>query len=86
MIADKGYGSDALVDTLKERGITPVIASKVNRKEPRKNGHRPLSRAQPRGALRQQVEALPRHCHPLRQARNTFLAGVLLVCVLIWLN
>jgi transposase len=36
IIADKGYDSDALVDTLEERGITPVIPSKANRKEPRK--------------------------------------------------
>ena len=35
-LADKGYDSDALVATLAERGITPVIPSKANRKVPRK--------------------------------------------------
>ena len=35
LLADKGYDSDALVATLNERGITPVIPSKANRREPR---------------------------------------------------
>ena len=35
-LADKGYDSDALVAKLNERGITPVIPSKANRKLPRK--------------------------------------------------
>jgi transposase len=36
VIADKGYDSNALVETLQERGITPVIPPKANRKEPRR--------------------------------------------------
>jgi len=35
VLADKGYDSDRLVETLNERGITPVIPSKANRKTPR---------------------------------------------------
>jgi len=35
-LGDKGYDSDALIEKLEERGITPVIPSKANRKEPRK--------------------------------------------------
>ena len=35
-LADKGYDSDALIETLKERGITPVIPSKANRREARR--------------------------------------------------
>jgi putative transposase len=35
LIADKGYDSDALIEKLDERGITPVIPSKANRKVPR---------------------------------------------------
>ena len=35
-LADKGYDSDALIETLEARGITPVIPPKANRKEPRK--------------------------------------------------
>ena len=35
-LADKGYDSDALVETLQERDITAVIPPKANRREPRK--------------------------------------------------
>ena len=36
LLADKGYDSDALIETLEKRGITPVIPPKANRREPRK--------------------------------------------------
>ena len=36
LLADKGYDSDAFVETLEKRGVTPVIPSKANRREPRK--------------------------------------------------
>jgi len=32
LIGDKGYDADPFVDTLTQRGITPVIPPKVNRK------------------------------------------------------
>jgi transposase len=35
LLADKGYDSAALVEALRERGITPVIPSKINRLHPR---------------------------------------------------
>ena len=35
-LADKGYDSNAQVATLEERGMTPVIPPKANRREPRK--------------------------------------------------
>lgn len=35
LIGDKAYDADAFVDTLAERGITPVIPPKANRKTPR---------------------------------------------------
>jgi len=54
-IGDKGYDSDALVEKLEHRGITPVIPPKANRKEPQ---------------LLQRPEAVPRHRHTLRQARQ----------------
>ena len=86
IIADKGYDSDALVDTLDERGITPVIPSKANRKEPRKTDF----------ALYRERNLVERFFNKLKHYRgiatrfdklaNTFLAGVILVCVLIWLN
>jgi transposase len=34
LIADKGYDSDAIRDDLEERGITPVIPPRSNRKAP----------------------------------------------------
>jgi transposase len=86
VIADKGYDSNVLVETLEERGITPVIPPKANRKEPRKTDF----------ALYRERNLVERFFNKLKQYRGiatrfdklatTFLAGVLLVCVLIWLN
>ena len=85
-LADKGYDSDALVAALDERGITPVIPSKANRKVPRKTDF----------ALYRERNLVERFFCKLKQYRaiatrydklaNTFLAGVALVCVLFWLN
>ena len=86
LLADKGYDSDALVAALDERGITPVIPSKANRKVPRKTDF----------ALYRERNLVERFFCKLKQYRaiatrydklaNTFLAGVALVCVLFWLN
>ena len=35
LIGDKAYDADSLIDTLKQRAITPVIPPKANRKAPR---------------------------------------------------
>ena len=35
LLGDKAYDADAFVDTLPQRGITPVIPPKANRKNPR---------------------------------------------------
>jgi transposase len=85
-LADKGYDSDALVATLKTRRITPVIPPKANRKEPRQTDF----------ALYCERNLVERFFQKLKQYRaiatrfdklaNTFLAGVLLVCVILWLN
>jgi transposase len=86
LLADKGYDSDALVETLDERGITPVIPPKANRREPRKTDF----------ALYRERNLVERFFCKLKQYRaiatrydklaNTFLAAVALVCVLFWLN
>ena len=86
LLADKGYDSDALIETLEERGITPVIPSKANRTEPRKTDF----------ALNRERNLVERFFNKLKQYRalatrydklaNTFLAAVALVCVLFWLN
>ena len=85
-LADKGYDSDVLVATLQERGITPVIPSKANRREPRKTDF----------ALYRERNLVERFFCKIKQYRaistrydklaNTFLAAVALVCVLLWLN
>ena len=86
VLADKGYGSDALVATLDKRGITPVIPPKANREEPRKTDF----------ALYRERNLVERFFCKLKQYRaistrydklaNTFLAAVALLCVLLWLN
>jgi transposase len=35
LLADKAYDADPFIDTLTQRGITPVIPPKANRKTPR---------------------------------------------------
>ena len=35
LLGDKAYDGDSLIDTLAQRGITPVIPPKANRKVPR---------------------------------------------------
>jgi transposase len=35
LLGDKAYDADPLIDTLNQRGITPVIPPKANRKAPR---------------------------------------------------
>ena len=84
-LADKGYDSDALIVTLEERGIMPVIPPKANRREPRKTDF----------ALYCERNLVERFFCKLKQYRaistrydklaNTFLAAVALVCILFWL-
>lgn len=86
LLADKGYDADALIETLDERGITPVIPPKANRREPRKTDF----------ALYRERNLVERFFNRLKQYRalatrydklaTTFLAAVALVCVLFWLN
>ena len=86
LLADKGYDSDALVETLEARGITPVIPPKANRKLPRKTDF----------ALYRERNLVERFFCKLKQYRaiatrydklaETFLAAVVLVCLLFWLN
>ena len=85
MIADKGYDSDMLVEALEARGIEPVIPPKANRKEPRDCDF----------VLYRERNLVERFFNKIKHYRaiatrfdklaSTFLAGVLLVCVLLWL-
>jgi transposase len=86
LLADKGYDSDALVAALEARDITSVIPSKANRKQQRKTDF----------ALYRERNLVERFFCTLKNYRaiatrydklaSTFLAGVLLVCAVIWLN
>lgn len=85
-LADKAYDADALINTLEERGITPVIPSKANRLIPRKTDF----------ALYCERNIVERFFCKLKEFRaiatrydklaGTFLAAVHLVCALFWLN
>lgn len=85
-LADKAYDADALIDTLEERGIVPVIPSKANRTEPRDTDF----------ALYRERNLVERFFNKLKQFRavatrydklaSTFLAAVQLVCLVLWLN
>jgi putative transposase len=86
LLADKGYDSDALIADLDERGIMPVIPPKANRKAPRSTDF----------ALYRERNLVERFFNKIKHYRaiatrfdkleSTFLAGVLLVSILIWLN
>jgi transposase len=76
VIADKGYDSDAFVERLEARDITPVIPPKANRREIRDCDF----------ALYCERNLVERLATRFDKLANTFLAGVLLVCVVLWLN
>ena len=86
VIADKGYDADALVKTLEERNITPVIPAKANREQ-----QRPCD-----FALYRERNLVERFFNKIKHYRaiatrfdklaSTFLAGVMLVRVILWLN
>ena len=86
LLADKGYDSDRLVATLEDSEITPVIPPKANRKEQRTCDF----------ALYCERNLVERFFNKLKHYRaiatrfdklaSTFMAGVLLVCVILWLN
>lgn len=85
-LADKAYDADALIETLEERGITPVIPSKANR----------LVQRQTDFALYRERNLVERFFAKLKGFRaiatrydklaSTFLAAIQLISVVIWLN
>ena len=85
-LADKRYHSDALVETLQKRGITPVIPPKANRREPRKTDfalYRERNLVERFFCKLKQYRAIATRDHKLA---NTFLAAVAIVCILFSLN
>jgi transposase len=86
LLADKAYDANALIDTLAERGITPVIPSKANRIVQRPTDF----------ALYRERNLVERFFGKLKGFRaiatrydklaSTFLAAIQLVSALFWLN
>jgi len=85
-LADKAYDAGALIDTLDQRGITPVIPPKANRVEPRDTDF----------ALYRERNLVERFFNKLKHFRaiatrydklaGTFLAAIQLVCIIFWIN
>ena len=69
LLADRGFDSDALRDSLDERGAEAVIPPKSNRKKAIRLGHGQVPEAAPRGELLLQDQVFPPHRHPLRPDR-----------------
>jgi putative transposase len=86
LLADKAYDANALIEALQTRNITPVIASKSNRKEPRK----------PDYALYKERNLVERFFNVIKYFRgiaarydklaNTFLAAIHLIAAVVWLK
>jgi transposase len=86
LIGDKAFDADPFIDTLTERGITPVIPPKANRKTPRACDF----------ALYCERNLIERFFNKLKHFRaiatrydklaRNFLAGIQLACALILLN
>ena len=86
LLGDKAYDADPLIDTLTQRGITPVIPPKANRKAPRACDF----------ALYCERNLIERFFNKLKHFRaiatrydklaKIFLAGVQLACAIILLN
>lgn len=85
-LADKAYDADALIDTLNQRKIVPVIPPKANRIIPRKTDF----------ALYRERNLIERFFNRLKHFRaiatrydktaRNFLAAIQLVAMTIWLN
>jgi transposase len=86
LLGDKAYDADSLIDTLTQRGITPVIPPKANRKAPRACDFALYCERN----LVERFFFIIKHFRAIatryeKTARN-FLAGLHLVCALVWLK
>ena len=86
VVADKAYDSQAVRQAIRDDGALPVIPARVTARNPQPHDERLYK-------LRNIVERFFCRCKDMRRIAtrfdklaSTFLAGVLLVCVLIWLN
>ena len=67
VIADKGYDSDALVESIEASGAEAVIPSKQNRTEPAHTRSTPVQRKKPGGAVYEPNQAVSPRRHALRK-------------------
>lgn len=87
VVADAGYDSDAIIKSVRERGMKPVIAMNPTRKYNRRRKSRRLYR------LRGNVECF---FHDIKRFRaiasryektaTNFLAAIHIACVVVWLS
>ena len=70
-IGDKAYDADPLIDKLTQRGITPVIPPKANRKTTRTCDFVLYCERKPHRALLQQTQAFSWHRYTLRGTAAT---------------
>ena len=85
-LADKAYDADALISTLEQRGIVPVIPSRANRIKARETDF----------ALYRERNLVERFFNTIKHFRaiatrydklaNTFLAALQMVCIISWLK
>jgi len=87
LLGDRGYDADWFRHALIERGITPCIPSKTNRKVPIPHD-RALYRQRHRVEnMFGKNQRLATHPHPLRPMRTYFMSAIAIAAtVIFWLN
>ena len=86
LLADKAYDANALIDTLEQRGITPVIPPKANRTVQR---HTDFALYRERNLVERffgKLKAFRAIATRYDKLASTFLAAIQLVSAIFWLN
>ena len=86
LLADKAYDANALIDTLAQRGITPVIPSKANRIVQRHTGFALYRERNLVEHFFGKLKAFRAIATRYDKLASTFLAAIQLVSALFWLN
>ena len=80
------YDADALIETLEERSIVPVIPFKANRVTPRKTDFALYRERNPVERFFNKIKGFRVIATRYDKLASTFLAAIHLVSALIWLN